>query len=128
MLDYSQNAKKILIVEDDEPIRNLYAMKLAQVGFNIITAVNGALGYEAAKTHSPDLILLDLRMPTMNGDEMLIKLRSTVWGSNIRVIILTNISKNEAPQSLRLLSVDRYVTKVHHTPSQIAEMVQEVLS
>lgn len=119
---------KILIVEDDEPIRKLYAFKLAQEGFATVIAADGQQGYDAAKTHLPDLILLDLRMPVMNGDEMLAKLRSSEWGSSIRVIILTNISKSEAPHSLRFLHVDRYITKVHHTPSQIIAIIREVLS
>lgn len=120
--------KKILIVEDNEPIRTLYSMKFTQQGYAVTTAADGKLGYEAARAGAPDLILLDLRMPVMNGDEMLAKLRSKEWGASIRVIILTNISKDEAPHSLRFMSVDRYITKVHHTPSQIVEIVREVLS
>jgi len=64
----------------------------------------------------------------MPGDEMLEKLRATPWGSGVRVIILTNISKNEAPQKLRFLNVDRYVVKAHHTPAQIVSIVQDVLA
>lgn len=118
---------KILIVEDDEPIRNLYALKLRQEGYDIITAENGSVGFKLARQHVPDMILLDLRMPVMSGDEMLAKLRATDWGSSIRVIILTNISKNEAPHALRFYHVDRYIVKVHQTPSQVVAMVREVL-
>lgn len=64
----------------------------------------------------------------MSGDTMLEKLRSTDWGSDIRVIILTNISKSEAPMGLRLLNVDRYIVKAHYTPSQVANIVEEVLA
>ena len=66
-------------------------------------------------------------MPEMTGGEMLEKLRATEWGSKIRVIVLSNISRNEAPQSLRLLHVDRYIVKAHTTPSELASIVQEVL-
>ncbi len=118
---------RILIVEDDEPIRNLYVHKLTQEGFLTSTATNGTEGLAAAQAETPDLILLDLRMPVMNGDEMLARMRATEWGSEIRVIILTNISKNEAPHSLRFMHVDRYVTKVHHTPAQIVDIIREVL-
>jgi two-component system KDP operon response regulator KdpE len=118
----------ILIVEDDEAIRNLYSFKLSQEGYAVSTARDGAEGLREAQLTKPDLILLDLRMPVMSGDEMLARLRATDWGSSIRVIILTNISKNEAPHSLRFLHVDRYITKVHHTPAQIAAIVREVLS
>lgn len=119
--------RKILIVEDDEPIRDLYTFKLKQEGFEAITAKNGNIGLHVAEREMPDLILLDLRMPIMNGDEMLARLRATEWGSSIRVIILTNISKNEAPHSLRFLHVDRYIAKVHHTPSDVVSIVREVL-
>ncbi|MDB5181860.1 MAG: hypothetical protein JWP13_623 [Candidatus Saccharibacteria bacterium] len=119
---------KILIVEDDDAIRNLYTMKLQREGFTTAEACNGSHGLKEAKTFAPDLILLDLRMPVMSGDEMLIRLRETDWGSSMRVVILTNISKSEAPHSLRFLRVDRYVVKVHHTPTQVVEMVKEILS
>ncbi|HSH18003.1 MAG TPA: response regulator [Candidatus Saccharimonadales bacterium] len=118
---------KILVVEDDEAIRGLYTLKLKSAGFVTASANNGLLGLRAAKEFKPDLILLDLRMPVMSGDEMLLKLREAAWGSDIRVIILTNISKTEAPHSLRFMHVDRYVVKVHHTPAQIIEIVKEVL-
>ncbi len=118
---------KILIVEDDEPIRSLYEFKLSQEHFEVLTAIDGREGLKLAENEKPDLILLDLRMPNMNGDEMLARMRATAWGSRIRVIILTNISKSEAPHSLRLLHVDRYITKVHHTPAQIVDIIREVL-
>lgn len=119
--------QKILVVEDDTPIRELYALKLRQEGFETFTAENGLAGLQLAEKHLPDMILLDLRMPIMDGEEMLAELRATEWGSSIRVFILTNISKTEAPHSLRFMHVDRYVVKVHHTPSQIISMIREVL-
>lgn len=63
----------------------------------------------------------------MSGDIMLEKLRATEWGSSIRVIVLTNISKAEAPMNLRFLNVDRYIVKAHSTPSQVVAVVREVL-
>ena len=119
---------KILIVEDDEAIRNLYKLKLDREGFETSTAENGMIGLRAAKETVPDLILLDLRMPVMSGDEMLLRLRESDWGSDIRVIVLTNISKSEAPHALRFLHVDRYIVKVHTTPSQVVDVVKEVLA
>jgi two-component system alkaline phosphatase synthesis response regulator PhoP len=119
---------RILVVEDDEPIRNLYTIKLQQEGYDVTSAVNGRDGLKKAEETGPDLILLDLRMPIMSGDEMLAEMRSTDWGSGIRVVILTNISKNEAPHALRFLHVDRYVTKVHHTPAQIVDIIREIVA
>ena len=118
---------KILIVEDDESLRDMYRFKLTLEGYTVETAINGIEGYEKAKLLLPDLILLDIKMPLMNGDEMLQKVRSQSWGSTIKVIILTNLSRREAPMNLNLLNVSRYVVKAHTTPSQIITTMREVL-
>ncbi|MCA9332858.1 response regulator [Candidatus Saccharibacteria bacterium] len=119
---------KIAVIEDDTPICNLYKMKLELSGYEVKTAIDGQQGYELVESFEPDLILLDLKMPVMTGDEMLEKIRSTEWGSKPRVVILTNISKAEAPHNLRFLNVDRYVVKAHHTPSQVIDVVKEILN
>lgn len=119
---------KITIVEDDLPIAQMYKLKLDAAGFKTSMAHNGVQGLEVIQKESPELVLLDLRMPIMSGDEMLEQLRQTEWGSNIRVIILTNISRDEAPRNLGLLSVDRYIVKAHHTPQQVLDVIREVLN
>lgn len=118
---------KIVIVEDDKPIAEMYKFKLETAGFRTSVAFDGVEGLVVIEEQSPDLILLDLRMPVMSGDEMLEKLRQTDWGASIRVIILTNISRDEAPRSLGLLNVDRYIVKAHHTPQQVLDIIKEVL-
>ena len=118
---------KICVIEDEPSIAAMYEFKLRLEGYAVSVASNGRDGLKLIKAESPDLILLDLKMPRMSGDEMLEKLRATAWGSAVRVIILTNISKNEAPQKLRFLNVDRYVVKAHHTPAQIVQIVDETL-
>lgn len=119
---------QLVIVEDDNDLRFLYELKFKRAGFQVAVAANGVEGLERIQQTRPDIILLDLLMPVMNGPEMLAKLRSEEWGSDIRVIILTNISKDEAPPILRFLHVDRYVVKAHHTPGQVVAIVQEVLN
>ena len=105
----------------------MYRYRLEKEGFAVRTADNGASGLQLIKSFAPDLILLDLRMPIMSGDEMLRLLRAESWASNIKVIVLTNISKSEAPPMLRFLSVSRYVVKAHTTPHQVTEIIREVL-
>lgn len=121
------DAKKILIVEDEKSLRDMYVQKFLLAGFIVDEAHNGHVGLERSGEFLPDLILLDIRMPVMSGDEMLEQLRSQEWGASIRVIILTNISRDEAPAKLRYLDVDRYVVKAHHTPAQILTVVNDVL-
>lgn len=121
----------ILIVEDDEPIQQMYAAKLRLHGYKILVASNGYEGLEQYETHKPDLILLDLMMPKMGGDEMLQKLREKEFEANekelTKVIILTNISRDEAPPSLRFLKVEQFIVKAQYTPSQVLAIIQEIL-
>jgi two-component system alkaline phosphatase synthesis response regulator PhoP len=119
--------KKIAVIEDDHAIAAMYGFKLKAGGYTVATAYNGEEGLALAGSFFPDLILLDIMMPVMDGHEMLQKLRQTEWGANIRVVILTNLSKDEAPHGLRLLNVDRYIVKAHHTPSQVVAVVNEIL-
>jgi len=123
-----QNSQyKIAIIEDDHAISAMYQYKLNHFGYTVQVAFDGQAGLTLAERLRPDLILLDLRMPVMGGVEMLEKLRSTDWGGAIRVIILTNLNRNEAPMNLRLLNVDRYIIKAHHTPQQVLGIIQETL-
>jgi CheY-like chemotaxis protein len=118
---------KAVVVEDDHDIQYLYRLKLEHEGFEVATAENGVEGLELVEHFKPDVVLLDLMMPVMSGAEMLAIMRAQTWGGDARVIILTNISRDEAPQALRFLHVDRYVVKAHHTPAQVINIVHEVL-
>jgi CheY-like chemotaxis protein len=122
------SSPKAVVVEDDSDVQFLYQRKLEQAGFTVFVAGNGEAGLAIIKEVRPDIVLLDLMMPVMSGPEALARLRAEEWASDIRVIVLTNISKDEAPPALRFLHVDRYVVKAHHTPSQVVSIVQEVLS
>lgn len=89
---YMLGNKKILIVEDEAQLRNALRDKLAKEGFNVFEAVNGEEGLAGALLEKPDVILLDIVMPIMDGMTMLKKLRADVWGKNAKVIMLTNLS------------------------------------
>jgi DNA-binding response OmpR family regulator len=122
------NMFKIAIIEDDHAIASMYEFKLNNAGYSVRMAHNGQLGLQLVEAFAPDLILLDLRMPVMSGDEMLEQMRATEWGGKPRVIVLTNISKDEAPHNLRFLNVDRYIVKAHHTPAQVVSIIEDVLA
>lgn len=120
-------ATKIAIIEDDAAIAQMYRMKFEAEGFIVETAENGKLGLELCQQMLPDVILLDLMMPEMNGDEMLTNLRATEWGKDIKVIILTNMGEQEAPQSIKGLNVEAFIVKADMTPRQVAELVKQHL-
>lgn len=118
---------KVAIVEDDVAIAQMYRIKFESEGFEVETAENGKLGLEMVEKFRPDIILLDLMMPEMPGDQMLQQLRSTDWGKDIKVIILTNMGEQEAPPVLKELGVRKFIVKAEMTPRQVAEMVKTEL-
>lgn len=119
---------KIAIIEDEAAIRRMYALKLKFSGFEICEAADGEEGLVVIEHEKPDLILLDLRMPNMSGDEMLRELRSNKWGEEVPVIILTNISKDEAPRTLWHLGISDFIVKANSTPQKVLEQIQRVLA
>jgi DNA-binding response OmpR family regulator len=119
---------KIAIIEDDQAISQMYRFKFEAEGFEVQTADNGRLGLELAENMKPDMILLDLMMPEMNGDEMLEKLRAAPWGKNLNVIILTNMGEQEIPPNVKELGVNAVILKADMTPRQVADLVKKQLS
>ncbi|HEY1064412.1 MAG TPA: response regulator [Candidatus Saccharimonadales bacterium] len=119
---------KIAIIEDDQTISQMYRFKFEAEGYTVETADNGKLGLGLAEHMKPDIILLDLMMPEMNGDEMLAKMRATAWGKSIKVIILTNMGEQEIPDSVRKLGVEAVILKADMTPRQVAELVKKHLA
>jgi CheY-like chemotaxis protein len=105
----------------------MYRFKFEAEGYQVETAENGRLGLELVETLRPDIILLDMMMPEMTGDEMLEKLRATPWGKPIKVIILTNIGEQEIPARVRELGVSDIILKADMTPRQVAELVKKQL-
>lgn len=118
---------KIAIIEDEAAIRRMYTLKFKFSGFETCEGVDGEDGLAIIEKEKPDLVLLDLRMPKMSGDEMLREMRGTEWGVSIPVIILTNISRAEAPRTLWHLGVSDFIVKSHSTPQKVVEATQSVL-
>lgn len=118
---------KIAIIEDDAAISQMYRMKFEADGFDVELADNGRRGIALVEKFQPNIVLLDLSMPEMNGDEALAEIRSHEWGQNIPVIILTNLGEEEAPKTLHSLNVASYIVKADLTPRQVVERVKDAL-
>lgn len=123
-----RNMTKIAIIEDDATINQMYRMKFEADGFDVELADNGKRGVAMVEKFKPDIILLDLQMPEMNGDEALMEIRAHDWGRDIPVIILTNLGEEEAPKTLKTLGVHSYIVKADLTPRQVVERVKEALA
>lgn len=118
---------KIAIIEDDRVISQMYRIKFESEGYDVETAENGKLGLAMIEEIKPVIVLLDLMMPEMTGDEMLAKLRATTWGKDLKVIILTNVGEQEIPEEVKKLGVSAVILKADMTPSQVVDLVKKHL-
>jgi DNA-binding response OmpR family regulator len=119
--------KKILIVEDDKFLRELIVQKLLKEGYETSEAVDGEQGVKKVKEEKPDLVLLDLILPGIDGFEVLSQKKEDSNVAQIPVIILSNLGqKEDVERGLKLGAVD-YLIKAHFTPGEIIEKINNVL-
>ncbi|PJB09085.1 response regulator [bacterium (Candidatus Gribaldobacteria) CG_4_9_14_3_um_filter_36_15] len=117
--------QKILIIEDDKFLRELIVRKLSQENFDVVEAIDGEDGIKKVKETIPDLLLLDLILPGIDGFEVLSKIKEEPATASIPVIILSNLGQREdIERGLKLGAVD-YLVKAHFTPNEIIEKVKE---
>jgi len=118
---------KILIIEDDKSLVKMYKTKLKIEGFETGVAFDGLEGLEKLKTFSPDLILLDLAMPKMDGFVFLEKLKKEPKWQKTPVVILTNLGQERDVQKAKELGAKDYLIKVNLTPKQVVEKIKKFL-
>jgi DNA-binding response OmpR family regulator len=122
-MELSSDKKTILLVEDDTNIRELYAMALVKAGLHIIMAEQGEQGLRLALDKHPDLILLDIDMPVMNGHEVFEKLRLDTWGQTARVIFLTNRDDVRDVAHAKTNKPEDYIVKANLTVKEVVDKV-----
>lgn len=105
----------------------MYRMKFEADGFDVQIANNGRDGIGLVEEFSPDIVLLDMQMPVMNGDEALKQIRAHDWGKTVPVMVLTNLGEEEAPKDIRSLGIESYIVKADLTPRQVVERVKSTL-
>lgn len=117
----------VLLVEDDSFLANIYKTKFEMEKFKIILAQNGEEGLDLARKKKPDIILLDILMPKMDGFAVLEELKKDVTTKDIAVILLTNLGqKDDVERGLEMGAVD-YLIKAHTKPSETVGKVKSVL-
>ena len=120
-------SKKILIVEDDRFLRELMVKKLEKEGFEVVQALDGEEGVKKAKEEKPDLILLDLILPGIDGFEVLARVKEDALIASVPVIILSNLGQKEDIDRGLKLGASDYLVKAHFTPGEIIEKVKNNL-
>ncbi|MBI4359440.1 MAG: response regulator [Candidatus Nealsonbacteria bacterium] len=120
-------AKKILIIEDDRFLRELMSKKLTGEGYQISGATDGEEGIRSVKSEKPDLVLLDLILPGIDGFEVLTRIKQDIEIAATPVIVLSNLGqKEDIERGLKLGAVD-YLIKAHFTPGEIVEKISAIL-
>ena len=117
----------VLIVEDEIDLRRLLRGKLVNEGFDVLEADNGKTGLETALSQRPDIVLLDIVMPVMDGFSMLKELRKDEWGKNVPVVILSNLSENEKIGEGLEKNVYDYLVKADWEPDDIVDLIRKKL-
>ena len=118
---------KILIIEDDIFIADMYETKFKMSGFEVVKAEVGAMGIKAAQKDKPDIIVLDIVMPQMDGFGVLKAIKGNSSIKDIPVILLTNLGQRENVEEGMKLGADDYIIKAHFTPDEVVGKVEEVL-
>lgn len=116
-------AKKILTVDDDKLMRESLATTLRSNGYEVLEAADGQAGLDLALSEHPDLVITDVRMPVMEGTEMVARLREDEWGKEVPVIILSNDETTGAINQALKSGVTVYLSKVELDPETLTQQI-----
>lgn len=119
---------KILYIEDEEPMSTLYTDLFSKEGYEVSIATDGQEGYEKALTLHPDIILLDIILPKLNGKIVLTKLRNDPWGRQVPVLVFSNVdADNTLLEAANQSSPTFFLLKANVTPGEVLKKVKEIL-
>ena len=119
--------KKILLIEDEKILSDMYQDKFSKAGFKVITSYEAEEGFELAKKEKPDLIVLDILLPRENGIMFLEKMKKEQDISSIPVLILSNFDEPDTKAKADKLGVEGYMIKSNHTPQEIITEIKKIL-
>ena len=118
---------KVLLVEDDPSLAQIYKVELEMDGFEVVVSTDGEQGLNAAKNDQPNLILLDIVLPKINGLVVLEKLKQTEEVKNIPVIVITNFGQEENVKKAFTLGAEDFILKYQTTPAEVAQKIKDIL-
>ena len=119
--------QKIVIVEDSPSLSDIYKTRLEILGYECFVAADGIAALYFIQKEMPGLVLLDLMVPDIAGDQILVRMRASTWGKDIPVLIISNLNEADAPAGLRELGIVDYIVKANLADDQIDQVVNGVL-
>jgi DNA-binding response OmpR family regulator len=119
--------KKIVIVEDNADLAAIYKTRLELLGYTCFIGYNGITGLYFIQKELPDLVLLDLMIPDIAGDQVLSTMRASDWGKQIKVVVISNLNESEAAPNLRSLGIEEYIVKANMNNDQLDQIVNRII-
>jgi len=126
-MEPADKSKKIVIVEDNLSLAEIYKTRLELIGYTCFCAYNGITGLYFIQKEIPDLVLLDIMVPDIPGDQILATMRKSDWGKDIPVFVISNLNEAEAPAGLRDLGISGYAVKANLQNDMIDGLVNDIL-
>lgn len=120
-------SSKIVIVEDNTSLADIYKTRLELIGYQCFVAYDGEQALELIQKELPSLVLLDLMVPKIAGDQILARMRASDWGKNIKVYIISNLNEADAPAGLRAQGIEGYAVKANLSNDQLDQLVDSIL-
>lgn len=120
-------SQKIVIVEDNASLSDIYKTRLEILGYTCFAAYDGQEALALIEKELPDLVLLDLMVPKVAGDQILEIMRASSWGKNIKVFIISNLNEADAPAGLRDQGIEGYAVKANLSNDQLDQLVDTIL-
>lgn len=118
---------KIVIIDDEQPILEVYSKELEHVGFDVFTAENAEDGFDLVLTEKPEILLLDIMLPGQSGLELLKQIKNDERTKDTKVVMLTNLDAVAVIDEGYELGADAYFVKAEFVPSQIADEIQNLI-
>lgn len=120
-------SQKVVIVEDNVALADIYKIRLEILGYQCFAAYDGLQALAIIEKELPDLVLLDLMVPKVAGDQILETMRASEWGKNIKVLIISNLNEADAPAGLRDQGIEGYAVKANLSNDQLDQLVDSIL-
>ena len=118
---------KIVIVEDNPALADIYKIRLEMIGYICFVAGDGKTALAIIEKERPSLVLLDLMVPEVAGDQILKIMRTNEWGKDIKVLIISNLNEADAPSGLRDQGIEGYAVKANLSDDQLDQLVDKIL-
>ena len=118
---------KVVIVEDNVSLADIYKTRLELIGYTCFVAYDGITALSLIEKELPTLVLLDLMVPKIAGDQILERMRASDWGKKIKVLIISNLNEADAPAGLREKGIEGYVVKANLADNQLDQLVDSIL-